>query len=92
MEIFFDPAKNDRNIELRGLPFELAAELAWDTAVVEPDTRRDYGEDRYCASGLIDGRLHILIFTIIKPGIRVISLRKANEREVKRYEQKKAKP
>ena len=52
-----------------------------------PDDRYDYGEDRTQALGLIDGRLHMLAFTMRGDALRVISLRKANPREVKRYDE-----
>ena len=45
-----------------------------------------YLEPRYVVLGQIDGRLHVLCFTPIREGIRVISLRKANPREVSHYE------
>lgn len=57
------------------------------------DDRHDYGEQRYRAFGLLDERLHVLVFTETKRGIRVINLRRANKREVKRYgTQAKGKP
>jgi uncharacterized DUF497 family protein len=40
------------------------------------------------AIGYIGLRLHVLCFTPIDGGVRIISLRKANQREVKRYEKK----
>lgn len=86
MEIEFDPEKNARNIELRGISFEKAALFEWDSAAIIPDTRMDYGEPRYRAFGLIENRLHALVFTPREATIRVISLRKANRREVLRYE------
>ena len=86
MEIEFDPEKNARNIELRGIPFEEAARFEWDSAVIIPDTRLNYGEPRYRAFGLIDNRLHALVFTPREGAIRGTSLRKANRREVFRYE------
>lgn len=46
-----------------------------------------YPEVRYCALGYINSRLYALVFTETALGIRVISLRKANKREVKKYEQ-----
>ena len=85
MHIEFDPAKNDLNVRRRGLSFESAAEFAFDTALVYVDQRRDYGETRYVALGLLGSRLHVLCFTEVEPGIRVISFRKANSREVSRY-------
>jgi len=87
MEIEFDPAKNEKNIRERGLSFEAVAEFDFESAVFMEDTRRDYGETRWRALGLLDGRLHALAFVETENGIRVISFRKANKREVKLYEQ-----
>lgn len=87
MHIDFDPSKNDTNIQERGLSFERASDFDFDTAIVKQDTRKPYAEVRYVAVGLLDARLHVLCFTPIHGGIRVISFRKANSREVKDYEQ-----
>ena len=87
MDIEFDPAKNAANIQERGLSFELAAEFDFQTAVIRVDNRRDYGETRFRSVGLLNGRVHALVFTETASGIRVISFRKANPREVKDYEQ-----
>jgi uncharacterized DUF497 family protein len=86
MRITFDDLKNERNITQRDLSFERASAFAFETAFIWRDDRRDYGEVRYSALGMIDDRLHALVFTETADGIRVISLRKANAREVKRYE------
>jgi uncharacterized DUF497 family protein len=86
----FDPLKSARNARERGLPFERAADFEWEEAVVVADTRREYGEARLVATGFLDGRLHVLCFVRIAEGIRVISLRRANAREVAEYEQAKA--
>jgi hypothetical protein len=86
MKIEFDPEKNARNIELRGISFEEAAEFEWHSALVTPDTRRDYGEPRYRAFGFIGNRLYAMVFAPREGAVRVISLRKANRREVLRYE------
>jgi uncharacterized DUF497 family protein len=88
MEIEFDPEKNRRNIQERGIDFEQAQAFDWDTALVWPDTRQDYGEDRFIALGQIGERLHSLVFTVRSDAVRVISLRKANRREDRLYEQK----
>jgi hypothetical protein len=40
MKIDFDPIKNEKNIRERGLSFERAAEVDFDTARVFPDTRK----------------------------------------------------
>ncbi len=57
------------------------------------DDRKDYGETRYRAIGFLEERLHALVFTETQVGIRVISFRKANQREERLYEeQTKANP
>ena len=87
MNIDFDPTKNDRNIRERGLSFEWAGDFEFAAAVVREDVRKAYPERRFIALGFLDGRLHVLCFTPIADGIRVISFRKANRREEKDYEQ-----
>jgi len=84
--ISFDPQKNERNIAQRGIPFEIAEDFEWDNALVVEDLRKDYGERRFQALGLIAGRLHALVFTPRAGLVHVISLRKANRRETKLYE------
>jgi len=86
VDISFDPAKNARNIDVHGISFERASEFAWDTAFNVEDRRRDYGETRFQAYGLIDARVHVLIYTPREDRLHIISLRKANKREVRRYE------
>jgi uncharacterized protein len=89
VDITFDPAKNARNIGERGLSFERVAELDWETAVSEEDARRDYGERRVRVFGLLGRRLHVAVVTMRGETMHVISFRKANEREVRRYGQAK---
>ena len=84
--ISFDAAKNARNIATRGIAFARAVAFEWDTALIVEDRRKGYGERRFQALGRIDGRLHVLVFTPRGTKTHVISLRKANTREVKRYE------
>lgn len=57
----------------------------FETALVHVDDRRGYGEVRYVAAGFLHARLHVLCFTEAADGIRVISFRRANNREVERY-------
>jgi hypothetical protein len=90
VEITFDPAKNARNIRDRGLSFERAIDFEFTTAALAIDARREYGEVRYVAVGYLDNRLHVMCFTETPSGIRVISFRKANSREIKRYEKTQA--
>ena len=47
----------------RGISFERAAAFEWDKALIVEDARRDYGERRFQALGVIDSRLHVLVFT-----------------------------
>lgn len=85
MKIDYDPNKQQRNIELRGISFELAYEFDFDTALEA--TQKVNGEVRYFALGYIRNRLYALVYTLRGEAIRIISLRKANAREVKKYEQ-----
>lgn len=87
MKIDFNPAKNDRNIRERGLSFERVVDFDFAAAIVREDTRKPYPETRFVALGFLDARLHVLCFTPIAGGIRVISFRKANRREERNYEQ-----
>jgi uncharacterized DUF497 family protein len=86
MRITFDPAKNARNVAERGLPFQLVADLDWETALIREDCRRDYGERRMRVSALLGRRLHIAIVTHREDAVHVISFRKANKKETRWYE------
>ena len=87
MDIEFDDIKNEKNIRERGIDFKLAADFDLATAKIHADTRKDYGEERFIALGYIEERLFSMVFTVRGDILRVISLRKANKREVRRYEQ-----
>ena len=86
MKIEFDPAKSEKNRQERGLPFDMAHDFDWQTADYIEDIRREYPERRFVAVGFLADRLHVLCFTPILGGVRVISFRKANQREIKRHE------
>jgi uncharacterized protein len=86
MRITFDPAKNARNIDERDLPFELVAQVDWETAIATEDTRKDYGERRLRVLAFLGERLHAAVITMRGDATHVISFRKANEKEVRRYE------
>ena len=75
----WDPKKSESNLEKHGIDFVAVAQFEWDTAVVRPSERRD--EMRFAAYGYIERRVHVLAFTMRENRIRVISLRKANDRE-----------
>ena len=84
-QIRFDPAKNATNVATRGLSFEHVEQMEWATALIQEDTRKAYGERRFQVLGFIGERLHAMVFTPREGKVHVISLRKANSREVKRY-------
>ncbi len=86
MEITYDSTKNSCNIELRNLSFDEAINFDFRTATFRVDDRRDYGETRHRAIGFLGNRLHALVFVETANGIRIISFRKANKREVRQYE------
>jgi hypothetical protein len=85
MLLSYDPAKSARNEEERGLAFNLAEEFDWSSALIVGDRRRSYEERRYQALGSIGEHLHMLVFTPRGGAIHVISLRRANQRERRRY-------
>jgi uncharacterized DUF497 family protein len=78
---------NALKIRERGLPFEAVRDLDMTKPLIVEDIRKVYEERRFQALGLIEGRLHMLGFTPRGGKMHVISLRKANPREIKRYEQ-----
>jgi uncharacterized DUF497 family protein len=83
--IRFDPAKRLRTLKQRGLDF-LDAETVFAGPTIEfPDRRRNYGEVRIVCAGWLRGRAVIVVYTE-RNGIRhIISMRKANEREQRRF-------
>jgi uncharacterized DUF497 family protein len=87
MRIDFDPDKSARNEQERGLSFSVVERFDWEGALYTEDTRHDYPERRFVALGRIGQRVHVVCFTPIDGGVRIISFRKANAREVRRYEQ-----
>ena len=80
-----DAAKDAANISLRGLPFVMVDRMDWDTALIDEDLRHDYAERRFRVLGFIDHRLRAVVFMPRAGKVHVISLRKANARQVKRY-------
>ena len=85
MEIEFDPIKDATNQAKHGVSLALAAELEWDTALVWVDTRYEYGELRMIALAPEINILYYVAFVDREEVRRIISLRRANRREVKHY-------
>jgi uncharacterized DUF497 family protein len=86
MKLSYDSAKNDSNIQKHGLSLAQARLLEWVTALEWIDGRKNYGEERRVALVLMEQRLYCIVYVELKIGVRVISLRKANVREVEKYE------
>jgi uncharacterized DUF497 family protein len=89
MGVSYDPKKDARNVRERKVSFAFAGDFEWSSAYVREDSRKDYGELRFQALGEIAGRLYMLVFTPRRGDVHVISLRKANRREIKRHEEEK---
>ena len=87
MLYIWDETKRAGNLAKHGVDFAAAAGFEWETASVVPDSRRSYGETRLIAVGFIGRRLHVMVFTFREDKVRIISLRKANGREILRYEE-----
>lgn len=84
----WDETKRNLNLTKHALDFRDIVDLEWDTALFLPDRPKDYGEERYIAVGRLRGRVVIVVFSPKGEKLRIISLRKANERERRIYESK----
>ena len=85
MRYTHDPQKLTINVAKHQVWFHEANGFDWETALIRVDDRHRYGETRFKAMGLIGERLYVLVFTLRETAVRIISLRRANSREVKRY-------
>lgn len=90
VETDWDETKRLANLSKHGLDFVDVPSLEWAGALVEADTRFDYGEVRLVALTRFHrepGRLFSVVFVIKHRSLRVISFRRASNREIMRYEQ-----
>lgn len=85
MDIDFDPGKEATNLSKHGVSLAAAAQLDWDAALAWIDDRADYGELRIVALAPIGDRLFFVVFVDRDQARRIISLRRANRREVNHY-------
>lgn len=85
MEIEFDEIKWATTLEARGLDMTRAGDVLAGASLTVRDDRQDYGEDRFLTIGFLDGEMVVLVWTPRRNAQRIISLRKANERERKLY-------
>ena len=81
----FDPAKDAINREKHDVKLDTARALSWKRALIWPDTRADYGEPRQRALVPLGDRLYFVAFVDRDQERRIISLRKANNRELQLY-------
>lgn len=86
MKLTWDEAKRRVTLDRRGLDFASVLELFAGLHFTAEDLRRDYGERRFVSAGAIAGRLCVAVWTPRGNTRHIISLRKANDREQKRFE------
>jgi uncharacterized protein len=85
MAIVFHQGKRQATFELRGLDFARSAEIFDAVHLTVEDNRIDYGETRYITIGWLDARMVVIVWTPRHTDQRIISMRKANEREQALY-------
>ena len=85
MKFEWDEQKNRINIEKHGISFEDAKAIFEDVRITADDTRQSYGESRNISLGTIHSRICVAVYTERKGVARIISARKANQRERRRY-------
>ena len=86
MQIGFDPAERARTLAERGLDFADAATVFAGPVYEFPDERFAYGERRFITVGLLHGRMVVIVWTQRIGRRHIISMRKANRREQRRYQ------
>lgn len=88
MEISFDESKRLKTLNERGLDFARAGEIFDGPEFTVLDDRMDYGEERFNTFGYLDDRLVSLTWTLREGRHRIISMRKANDREQARFKRR----
>ena len=86
MNYQWDDSKSQLNLLKHGVSFSDSADFEWELALTFPDVRKDYGEDRFVSLAPMNGRLHAMVWTSRGDEIRIIGIRKANEREEVYYD------
>ncbi|MFA6069857.1 MAG: BrnT family toxin [Janthinobacterium sp.] len=87
MRITFDAVKREKTLRERGLDFARARVVFDGFTITLQDQRQDYGEPRFITAGWLDARLVVLVWTPRGLARRIISMRRANEREIDKYKQ-----
>jgi uncharacterized DUF497 family protein len=83
MKVTFDPAKRAKTITKRGLDFADAQQVFLGNHITIADDRKDYGEQRFITIGFLASRMVVLDWTARQGTRRIVSMRKANDREQK---------
>ena len=79
--IEFDEVKRAATLAARGLDMARAGEVFAGATLTIKDDRQDYGEDRFLTIGFLDAVMVVLVWTPRGGAYRIVSMRKANERE-----------
>jgi uncharacterized protein len=87
MEIEYDPVKRQKTLKNRRLDFDRCLEVFSGSVLEMEGTRFDYDEPRFITFGLLDVRMVVVVWTPRGNKRRIISMRKANEREKQRFRQ-----
>ena len=85
MDIEYDPAKRDKTWLERGLDFAQAGQVFEGRYLITQGLRMPYSEPRFITVGVMGGRMVVLVWTQRGNARRIISMRKANDREIARY-------
>lgn len=85
MRITYDITKRNKTLFERGLDFADAKTVFSGHHLTAEDSRQDYGEVRLISIGLLKERMVVLVWTPRGADRRIISMRKANEREQALY-------
>ena len=85
----WNEAKRLANLKKHGVDFDDAVEFDWEKALTTPDLRVDYGEPRFNALAEFRGRIHAIAYALRGAKHRLISFRRASNREARRYEKEK---
>ena len=85
MEVQYDKAKREKTLKERGLDFARAVEVFDGIHFTGQDKRQDYEEDRFITVGWLDDNMTVMVWTPRGEVRRIISMRKANDREKTLY-------
>ena len=85
MRVSYDPVKRDRTLVERGLDFDDAEQVFSSNHLTATDDRKEYGELRYITIGHLGSRMVVIVWTPRSDSRRIVSMRKANDREQKIY-------